>query len=121
MELQRETEQLKQIIEERHKLFINSEGPVDKTDRELFERVKEETKPMFDLNNSWLENAEVFVKNRHTSVHPNQVKSTHENIEMIILHSYYLDVHRKRFKELYQSVHYVLDMILDDINKNQEV
>lgn len=119
MSLQQDTMQLKQIIEERHQQFVESEGSVDKSDRSFFDQVKEETRSMFELNNRWFEKAEVFVKNRHTSVHPNQVQSTHENIEMLILHSYYLDVHRKRFKELYQSVHYVLDMVLDDIKSNK--
>ncbi|MCA0970385.1 YppE family protein [Halobacillus litoralis] len=118
MSLEQDTRDLKQLMDERHRMFVESEGPVDKSDRDFFERVKKETSSMFALNTQWFEKAGGFVKNRHTSVHPNQVQSTHENIEMIILHSYYLDVHLKRFKELYQSVHYVLDMMLNDI-RNQ--
>ncbi|MBA2173913.1 DUF1798 family protein [Halobacillus locisalis] len=114
MPLVKLTEQLKTLIDERHHHFINTEGPIDKSDRSFFEQVKKETSPMFEMNLSWRDEAEAFVKDRRASVHPNQVKSTHENIDMIILHSYYLDVDLKRFKELHQSAHYVLDMILDD-------
>ncbi|RWZ60303.1 DUF1798 family protein [Halobacillus fulvus] len=120
MSLQLYTEQLKKIIEERHEHFISHEGPVNKSDRDFFQKVKSETSDMFELNNKWRDEAEIFVKDRETSVHPNQVKSTHENIEMIILHSYYLDIHRKRFKELYQSAHYVMDMVLSDIEKKAQ-
>ncbi|WP_173916334.1 DUF1798 family protein [Halobacillus sp. Marseille-Q1614] len=109
------TNELKKLIDDRHEKFINTEGPIDKKDYEFFNRVKEETKPMFELAEDWLMAAEEFVKKRDVRVHPNQVKSTHENVEMLILHSYYLDVERKRFKELHQSSHYVLDMILADI------
>ncbi|WP_226579239.1 YppE family protein [Halobacillus litoralis] len=117
MSLKQHTEEMKQLIDQQHIRFLNTEGPVDKKSHEFFSQVKNETAPMFELNNAWMEEAEAFVKNRKARVHPNQVKSTHENMEMIILHSYYLDVPRKRFKELYQSSHYVLDMILSDLEQ----
>ncbi|MCA0983061.1 YppE family protein [Halobacillus yeomjeoni] len=115
--MKQHTKELKQLIDRLHLQFIESEGPVDKKDHAFFNKVKQETGPMFEINEAWRDEAEVFVKERKASVHPNQVKSTHENIEMIILHSYYLDVDRKRFKELYQSVHYVLDMMLNDLSE----
>ncbi|MCP3030731.1 YppE family protein [Halobacillus sp. A1] len=113
------TMNLKELIDERMETYLITEGPIDKKDHNFFEKVKAETAPMFSLANDWLDEAEQFVKNRGVSVHPNQVKSTHENIEMLVLHSYYLDVEKKRFKELHQSSHYVLDMILDDIKKKE--
>ncbi|MFC7320659.1 YppE family protein [Halobacillus campisalis] len=113
------TMNLKELIDERLEKYLITEGPIDKKDHNFFEKVKTETAPMFSLANEWLGEAEQFVKNRGVSVHPNQVKSTHENIEMLVLHSYYLDVEKKRFKELHQSSHYVLDMILDDIKKKE--
>ena len=120
MNLKANTNKLKRLIDERHQRFLNTEGPVEKKSYDFFNQVKKETDPMFRLTNEWVKEAEAFVKDRKTNVHPNQVKSTHENIEMIILHSYFLDVHRKRFKELYQSSHYVLDMVLDDIERNEK-
>ncbi|UOR12496.1 YppE family protein [Halobacillus amylolyticus] len=116
MALRQTTFKIKQMIDDLHEQFLTMEGPVNKKDFNFFHKVKEETSPMFNLNNQWLDEAEEFVKNRGVSVHPNQVKSTHENMEMLILHSYYLDVEKKRFKELHQSSHYVLDMILNDLN-----
>lgn len=115
MSLQGLTEEIKQLIDQRHRHYIEAEGPINKSDRDYFNQVKKETIPMFELNNVWRDEAEIFVKDRKASVHPNQIKSTHENIEMIILHSYYLDVDKKRFKELHQSSHYVLNMILNDL------
>ncbi len=117
MTLKNETLAVKQMIDRLHELYLTTDGPVDKKDLGFFEKVKKETAPLFELNNGWVEQAEIFVKNRGTRVHPNQVKSTHENIEMLILHSYYLDIERKRYKELFQSSHYVLDMIIDDLDR----
>ncbi|MFG6148729.1 DUF1798 family protein [Halobacillus sp. B23F22_1] len=119
MTLRELTNKIKELIDQRHETFLRSEGPIDKKDHAFFNKVKEETKPMFELTQDWLKEAELFVKNRGVSVHPNQVKSTHENIEMLILHSYYLDVDKKRFKELHQSSHYVLDMVLTDLEKKE--
>ncbi|WP_079530095.1 DUF1798 family protein [Halobacillus hunanensis] len=117
MSLQETTIKIKQMIDDLHEQFIKAEDPADTKSLEFFHKVKSETAPMFELTSQWLEEAEEFVKSRSVSVHPNQVKSTHENIEMLILHSYYHDVERKRFKELHQSSHYVLDMVLNDLEK----
>ncbi|ELK45298.1 YppE family protein [Halobacillus sp. ACCC02827] len=116
MSIRTYTEEMKEMIDQLHQKFLNTEGPVDRRSHEFFQMVKKETAPLFDLTSNWMAAAEAFVKNRNSSVHPNQVKSTHENVEMIILHSYYLDVERKRYKELYQSSHYVLDMLLSDMD-----
>ncbi|SIS37222.1 DUF1798 family protein [Salimicrobium flavidum] len=115
MSLYELTHRLKSSIDELHDRYLRESGPVDRSDHEFFEKVKEETTPYFSLVQEWFEVAEPFVKNREVSVHPNQIQSTNENIEMLILHSYYLDVEKNRYKDLYQSSHYVLDMVLDNL------
>ncbi|WP_181348326.1 DUF1798 family protein [Thalassobacillus sp. CUG 92003] len=111
---------IKELVDDLHERFIQAEEAVDKKDREFFERVKVETKPMFELAKDWLSQAEEFVKRRDVNVHPTQVQSTYENVEMLILHGYYADVPKKRFKEMYRSVHYVVDMILTDWENREE-
>ncbi|SDI98869.1 DUF1798 family protein [Salimicrobium halophilum] len=115
MDLQQSTIQLKEAIDTLHDRYLAHSEPADRTDHEFFEKVKRETTPHFTLAQEWFEQAEVFVKSREVSVHPNQIQSTHENIEMLILHSYYLDVDKNRYKNLYNSSHYVLDMVLDNL------
>ncbi|MFG6118417.1 MULTISPECIES: DUF1798 family protein [Thalassobacillus] len=113
------TEQVKDMIEELRIKYEKETEPVDKNDHDFFQKVKTETKSMFQLNDKWLAAAEDFVKDKHVNVHPNQVKSTHENVELLILHSYYIDVKKKRYKELNRSVHYVMDMLLEDWNEGK--
>ncbi|WP_347860502.1 DUF1798 family protein [Salimicrobium sp. PL1-032A] len=115
LDLEQTTNQLKETIDSLHDRYLEQSEPVDRTDHAFFEKVKKETAPHFELTKKWFEEAEVFVKDREVSVHPNQVQSTYENIEMLILHSYYLDIDKNRYKDLYHSSHYVLDMVLDNL------
>ncbi|MFD1018447.1 DUF1798 family protein [Thalassobacillus hwangdonensis] len=108
------TNNIRHLIDQLQEKFDQQQEPVDRKDKAYFEVVKKETAPMFELNDQWLELASEYVKNREVKVHPNQVKSTHENIELLILHSYFFDVKKKRYRELNHSVHYVLDMIVDN-------
>ncbi|WP_028782997.1 DUF1798 family protein [Thalassobacillus devorans] len=108
------TIQIKDMVEKLRTRYEAQEGPADRNDHEFFQKVKTETAPMFQLNDKWLETAEEFVKDKQVNVHPNQVKSTHENVELLILHSYYIDVKKKRYQELNHSVHYVMDMLMND-------
>lgn len=82
----------------------------------FFLKMKEETAPIYQLLEQWEEEALRLIKERCMSVHPHQVMSTKENIEMILLHSYYIDVRRKRYMELQQSSQYICDQILRDLS-----
>ncbi|GGC87591.1 hypothetical protein GCM10007216_17900 [Thalassobacillus devorans] len=113
------TEKVKDMIDELSMQYERITEPIDKNDHDFFQKVKTETEPMFQLNDKWREAAENFVKNKQVNVHPNQVKSTHENVELLILHSYYIDVKKKRYNELNHSVHYVMDMLLKDWNEGK--
>ncbi|QHE54291.1 DUF1798 family protein [Pontibacillus sp. HMF3514] len=114
MEVKKNLDQLKD-------LFLQSEKPPDRKDRELFEKVKKESKPLFELNEKWADLAEQYTyKVENSVVYPLQIKNTKENFELVILHSYYIDVPKKRYMELYNSIHYVLDQLLDSIEMNKE-
>lgn len=98
--------------------YLSHEKPEHKRDPEFFAYVKEQTEPVFDIVDKWHEEALAFVKNREVQVHPQQVESTEENIKLLLLHSYYIDVRKKRYMELHQSVLYVFDLLKNDLNKN---
>lgn len=95
--------------------YLTHERPENKRDPELFLFVKENTEPVFNMVDKWYEEALSFVKDRSVNVHPQQIESTEENIKLLLLHSYYVDVRRKRYMELYQSVIYVFDILKNDI------
>ncbi|MBM7542547.1 DUF1798 family protein [Amphibacillus cookii] len=97
--------------------YLKSDKPDSKRDRTFFNMVKNETDPLFELIEKWEELALKAVKDREVSVHPQQVQSTRENFELIILHSYYIDIKQKRYMELHQAIDYVCQMIIDTLTK----
>jgi len=114
-----QTEHLKKYVTGLKKRFKTGSAPENRKDRNFFLKVKEETAPMYQLLEQWEENALKLVKGRKVNVHPQQVTSTKENMELMLMHSYYMDVKEKRFMELHNSIIYIFDQLLREIERNQ--
>ncbi|MFS0822996.1 YppE family protein [Bacillus sp. 1P02SD] len=76
-----------------------------------------EVKPFVDdtmaIADNWRELAIFWInKEFPKNLHPNQIDATHENIQHITIQSFYQDTKVKRFKNMYESIQYVLDNIL---------
>lgn len=110
-----QTTQLKIHLDRLKDVFENNISPKDFNDREYFFKMKEETLTIYQVLDPWEEDALDLVKERKINVHPHQITSTRENIELIIPHSYYKDIRRRRYMEYYNSCHYVLNQILNGI------
>ncbi|WP_010650608.1 DUF1798 family protein [Oceanobacillus massiliensis] len=115
MELREQTELLKRHLTRLKDIFEHSTPPENTKDKEFFQKVKEETNPVYQLLEEWEEAALEVVKARKAKVHPQQVTSTKENMELVLMHSYYVDARRKRFMELHNSILYVFDLLLSEI------
>ncbi|UJL48064.1 DUF1798 family protein [Virgibacillus sp. NKC19-16] len=115
MELKEQTEALKIQLNRLNDKYENNAPPENKKDRQLFQKVKEETLPIYELLSTWEEDALKLIKERKINVHPQQITSTRENMELLLMHSYYIDVKRKRFMELNNSIHYIFDQLLREI------
>lgn len=116
MDLQKQTEQLKEyLINLKHK-FESNDPPEDRRDKTFFLKTKEETLPIYQLLETWEEAALKIIKERKINVHPQQVTSTKENMELLLMHSYYIDVKRKRYMELYNSILYIFDQLLRELS-----
>ncbi|MFD1068132.1 YppE family protein [Oceanobacillus locisalsi] len=120
MKLREQTEQLNQYLDALRERFENEEAPPDRKDRDFFNMVKTETAPVYDALEMWERDASAAVKERKAAVHPNQIQSTRENMELLLMHSYYLDVRRKRYIELYTSIRYVFDLLLDTLEEDEK-
>ena len=116
MELVIQTDNLKQYLDDLKEIYEKNAPPENMNDKEFFNKLKKETAPIYDLLEKWEEKALLFVKNRAVNIHPHQITSTRENMELLILHSYYVDARRKRYMELNHSSHYILDQLLRDIS-----
>lgn len=115
MDLKKQTEALKQHLNSLKDRFENTAPPENRRDRDFFQMVKRETTPIYELLENWEETALHLVKERKVSVHPHQVTSTRENMELLLMHSYFFDARRKRYMELNHSVLYIFDQILNEI------
>lgn len=117
MDVKQITLELKTDLARLKHRYETSEKPQNKRDRDFFQFVKQETTPLYEKIHLWEELASAFVKRREAKVHPQQVASTTENMELLLLNSYYIDAKRNRYMDLYQSVLYVFDALLDDVDK----
>lgn len=114
--LRRQTEQLKKYIDQLKERYELNDPPKDIRDKSFFLTMKDETEEFYKLLETWKDHALEIIKNRKINVHPHQIISTTENIELLILHSYYIDARRKRYMELNKSCHYIFDQILRGIH-----
>lgn len=114
MKLLQETASLLEHIANLKILFYEERPPAEFKDKEFFLKVKNYAAPIHELLNSWEKDALAFLKSDTSApVHPHQIVSTTENIELIIMHSHYLDVKEKRYMELNISINYVLGILAD--------
>ncbi|TRM12540.1 DUF1798 family protein [Lentibacillus cibarius] len=117
MELIQETKQFKNYLEVLEEKYNENKPPESKKDRQFFQMVKNYTAPIYDLLTEWENHALQAVKERQVNLHPQQITSTKENMELLMLHSFYIDVKRKRYKELNHSIYFILDRLLDELQK----
>lgn len=116
MELKKQTEQLKEHLSNLKDKFEKNTPPENRRDKPFFLKAKAETLPLYQLLESWEEAALQRVKERKVNVHPHQITSTKENMELLLMHSYYIDVKRKRYMELHNSIQYILDQLLKELS-----
>ena len=57
-------------------------------------------------------------KERPKYIYPIQIESTYENLGIISVQAFYQDTKMKRFKDMHQSIHYVLNSIVEQLNED---
>ncbi|PKR78816.1 DUF1798 domain-containing protein [Halalkalibacillus sediminis] len=108
------TELKNNILEDSIDRYLNGKK-YDRKNHDDFEEIKEITIPLFERIEKWETDAQSIV--HQIPLFPNQIENTKDNLEILMLHSFFHDVRKKRFMELYHSVLYNLDIILDQTNK----
>lgn len=114
--LKEQTLQLITYLDELKVIYEKNCPPGNLNDKVFFLQMKKETAEIYHLLEKWEKNGLDFVKDKKVNVHPHQIASTRENIELLVLHSYYVDAKRKRYMELNHSCHYIFDLLLADIS-----
>ncbi len=111
MSILSQTETIDQIKQACFIRYQADTPPAKLNDRESFNVIKEEVTPQFQLLEQWEDELLTDIKTEALSIHPSLVQSTRENMELIIMHSFYHDTDIKRFNELVKAVDVVLDMV----------
>lgn len=107
------TEQLLNHLEICRERFLKGEKP--KKEREFFNQVKLEADPVFQLLDKWENAALIAIQQKTKTIHPQQISSTKENMQTLLLHSYYKDTRKRRFIEMYKSCYYVYMQLLKEL------
>jgi len=108
------TTTLLEEIDHCHNRFITGEKP--NKERAFFLEMKKESEPVFATLDKWVERSEELVKQRKITVlHPQQIDATKENMESLVLHSYYKDTRKRRFMEIYKSCYYIFAQLLKEL------
>jgi len=106
------TKALSNYLDTLKRMFEQSEKP--KADKEFFQFVKKETVPYFDLLEKWEFQALQAIRERKSTLHSQQITSTKENMETLILHSYYIDVRKRNYMEINKSCHYIFNQVIKE-------
>lgn len=118
-DLKQVTETLKSSLIRLKERYEQSSPPKNRKDRDFFNMVKQETDPLYQLLDEWEDIALASVKERKVGIHPQQVVSTKENMELLLMHSYFIDTRHTRYMDLYQSVLFIFDQVLSEIKSDE--
>ena len=108
---------LKFLTECKHR-FESFQKKPDKTEAYFYEQVKPTFELIKEKANDWEQLALEWIKKEKPKyIHPSQIESAMENIEQVVLQSFYKDINKQRFHNLEHSVEYLINTIVDEIEK----
>lgn len=115
--LKEQTMQLKAALEQLKEHFDQLEAPIPLNDREQFMKMKQKTTAIYELLEAWETHALKLIQAGQLNIIPQQIIAAKENIELIIPHSYYKDIRRRRYMEYNRSCHYIFNQLLAEIEE----
>lgn len=93
------------------------EGNKPDTNRDYFMYVKKETEPIFQMLEEWETLAVDWINQKPRLVYVNQINATTKSMKALLLHSYYIDVRKRRYMEIYKSCRYIFNQLLKEIEE----
>ncbi|MEC2367522.1 YppE family protein [Bacillus licheniformis] len=111
-----QTQDLIRLVKEAEERY--RKGKEEGTEYDFFEVVKPSVERFQQTVKSWLAESLSYIKaNRPKYIYEEQLNSVEENANEIFMQSYFCKIHKKRFKDLTESVLYTLNNVEDDILK----
>ncbi|WP_165967125.1 DUF1798 family protein [Jeotgalibacillus sp. S-D1] len=107
-----ETNQLLNILDRAEKEYDKRRET--KIKGEFYSEVKPFADYAHNLSKVWGEEVGNYLtENRQKNLHPNQIKATVENIELLTVQCFFPETSYKRFKSYVQSSYYVVEQVRD--------
>ncbi len=98
--------------------FESFQKKPEKTDEYFFNEVKPTFELIKDKSDIWEQYASEWIKKEKPKyIHQSQIDSATENLEQVVLQSFYKDINKQRFHNLHHSVEYLLSTMLAEIEK----
>lgn len=116
MDLSLLNEKLIQEVEQLKDLFHKNTEPKDINDHEYFFQLKKETAQLFSLLDEWENAVLLTLKEKPLKIFEHQITATKDNIEVLVMHSYYKDIRKRLYMERYYSIMLVLENIKKGLN-----
>ncbi|MDE1392493.1 YppE family protein [Bacillus paralicheniformis] len=111
-----QTRELIRLVKEAEERY--SKGKEEGTEYDFFEVVKPSVERLEQTVKSWLAESLPYINaNRPKYIYEEQLSSVEENANEIFMQSYFCKIHKKRFKDLTESILYTLKNVEDDILK----
>jgi hypothetical protein len=115
------SQQILNSLEECRNRFEQLNGKPEKTEDYFYMKVKPTFESIMENLQKWKPLAEDWVRrNRPKYIHQSQIDSAIENMEQVVLQSFYKDVNNQRFHNLHHSVEYILCSIIDEIEEKDD-
>lgn len=113
-EVREKTEKLQAYLYKLKEIYEQSEKP-DHNNKVFFEKVRSEILPYYDLLDEWDEQTKELIKQGEVKLHPQQVDATSKSLRALALHSYYIDIRKKRYMNIKKSIDYVFQLLLKEL------
>ncbi|MCY8089578.1 YppE family protein [Bacillus sonorensis] len=111
-----QTRELIRLANEAYKRY--QKGREEGAEHDFFKVVKPAADQCEQAVKSWLSDSLAYVKEYHPKyIYEEQLRSVEENLNEIVMQSYFCKIHKKRIKDLTESVLYTLKNMEDDIQK----
>lgn len=107
------TELLIEQLESLKSLFLSTNEKVE-NNRAYFTLVKEKTKAVYQLLDEWEEVLLAWAEKTEKTMYIERITSTKRTMEALILHSYYNDIRKKQYMNMYHSCYYTFSQFMKE-------
>ncbi len=119
-ELRESTIKLKRLNNEAEAFYTNK-ARKEGYEPDFFGTVKPFANEVKEVSEKWLPLAMAFVQQeKPLHLHPSQLQQTEENLEIVAIKSFYKETSLKRQMETFKSVDYVLEQVLQAMERSFE-